>query len=204
MSQKTFETTMFFQTKPKQVFTDDELLDKFREHFDILWLGQLYGRYMHLVYGVCMKYLKDREWAQDCVMEIFEKLVKELPVNDVINFKPWLYVVTKNHCLMALRHRKSIQTRENILKINQPVFMENSFHWHPFENNGHEQLEERLKECMEKLKTQQKSCIELFYLEKKCYNEISEMLNIDIKNVKSFIQNGKRNLKICIEETNER
>lgn len=194
---------MPFRIKPKNNYTDEELLEKYRDNGDHDWLGQLYSRYMHLVYGVCLKYLKEREQAQDSVIEIFEKLVKELPNRDVNHFKPWLYVVTKNHCLMAIRHQKSVKTRENIFLINQTDFMENSFDLHPFDNNGQEILEDQLKKCLEKLKNQQKICVEQFYLEKKCYKEISEFLSLDIKKVKSYIQNGKRNLKICLEEAYE-
>jgi RNA polymerase sigma-70 factor (ECF subfamily) len=195
---------MPFHISPKKVLTDDELLEKFKEHGDLDVLGQLYERYMHLVYGVCLKYYKDREQAQDGVMEIFEKLIKELPDKEVNNFKPWLYVVTKNHCLMAIRHQKSIQTQMHKIQIDQSVFMENSFDWHPFENNGQEHMEDLLQICLNKLKAQQKSCIEQFYLEKKCYKEISDNLNLDVKKVKSFIQNGKRNLKICLDGAHEK
>ncbi len=188
---------------PRKPFSDEELLDKFRKDGDMDELGQLYKRYMHLVYGVALKYLKNRDRAQDCVMEIFEKLVKELPGKEINSFKPWLHVVTKNYCLMALRHDKSVQTREADYKNIQLLFVENDYDWHPFENNGHDDLDEKLKGCLEKLKAQQKLCIEQFYLEKRCYKEISESLSIDIKKVKSFIQNGKRNLKICLEGTYE-
>lgn len=195
---------MPFHIKPKKAITDDELLEKFKKHGDLDVLGQLYERYMHLVYGVCLKYFKDREQAQDGVMEIFEKLIKELPDKVIINFKPWLYVVTKNHCLMAIRHQKSIQTQMHKIQIDQSVFMENGFDWHPFENNGQENMEDLLQICLDKLKNQQKLCVEQFYLEKKCYKEISDNLNLDVKKVKSFIQNGKRNLKICLDGAHEK
>jgi RNA polymerase sigma-70 factor, ECF subfamily len=190
---------MPFRIKSKQALTDQGLLDAFINSGNLEWLGILYQRYMHLVYGVCLKYYKDRDLAQDGVMEIFEKLAKDLPNHQIREFKPWLYVITKNHCLMALRHMKSIQAHEGLLKIETALFMENSFDWHPFEKDGQDDLEERLKACLEKLKLQQKACIEQFYLEKKCYQEIGQSLNLDLKNVKSYIQNGKRNLKNCLE-----
>lgn len=194
---------MPFQFVSKKNQPDEVLLDKFRETGDTEWLGELFGRYMHLVYGVCLKYLKDRDQAQDSVIEIFEKLVVEVPAKEIHNFKPWLYVVTKNHCLMALRHQKSINNRESAYKNDQLSFMENSLDWHPYDGNGDEKLEERLAECLKKLKADQKNCIELFYLKKLCYQQISKDLNLDIKKVKSFIQNGKRNLKICLESIHE-
>lgn len=194
---------MPFQFVSKKKQSDELLLVKFRETGDTEWLGELFGRYMHLVYGVCLKYLKNRDQAQDGVIEIFEKLVGEIPVKEIQSFKPWLYVVTKNHCLMALRHQKSVNNRESAYQIDQLSFMENSLDWHPYDGNGDEKLEERLAECMKKLKADQKNCIELFYLKKLCYQQISKDLNLDIKKVKSFIQNGKRNLKICLESIHE-
>ena len=179
--------------------SDEELLGKFKVSENMEWLGQLYKRYMQLVYGVCLKYFKDREKASDGVMEVFEKLVQELPRNDVSNFKSWLYVVTKNYCLMTIRHEKSIYNKEDIFKKEQLTFMENQLDWHPFENNGHEIPETSLAGCIEKLKEHQKKCIEMFYIENKCYNEISGELCVEIKKVKSHIQNGKRMLKICID-----
>ncbi len=187
----------------KKEVSDADLLVKFKESGETEWLGQLYSRYMHLVFGVCLKYLKERETARDCVIEIFEKLVKELLLKDVKDFKPWLYVVTKNHCLMALRHNKSVQKKEVLFIKEQSLNMENYFDWHPYENNGKEIIEKKLKECIKRLKIKQKQCIELFYLKSHCYNQISDTLNIDVKKVKSFIQNGKRNLKICLENADE-
>ena len=180
-------------------FSDEEILEKFKVSDDMEWLGRLYKRYMQLVYGVCLKYFKDRERASDGVMDIFEKLVQELPRNDVKNFKSWLYVVTKNYCLMTIRHDKSVQNKVDIFRNEQLTFMENQLDWHPFENNGNDIPETALLKCIENLKEHQKRCVEMFYMEKRCYNEISGELHIEIKKVKSHIQNGKRMLKICID-----
>jgi RNA polymerase sigma-70 factor (ECF subfamily) len=196
--------------------SDEELLARYRQEGDIWILGQLYERYMQLVYGVCLKYLEDREWAKDEVMNIFEKLVTAVPQQEIASFRTWLYVVAKNHCLMLLRSRKSESAHAEAM-INDPLFfMENFPGLHPLgkdvavdpdggntgadpDGQSGEENMKRLEECIERLKEEQRRCIRLFYYEGYSYRQISEKLVMDENKVKSYIQNGKRNLKICIE-----
>ena len=164
-------------------------------------LGELYSPYMHLVYGVCLKYLKDRDESKDAVMQIFEKIITEIPKQDIGNFKGWLYVVTRNFCLMQLRSAKSRQERFSEWANDNAVFMENSNDLHPIDEDGAD-MEEDLTDCIKRLKDEQRECIRLFYFENRCYNEIAVILKIDEKKVKSHLQNAKRNLKLCLEEKN--
>jgi len=180
--------------------TDEELLRQFNRNGSLETLGALYSRYMHLVYGVSLKYLESREDARDAVMQIFEKLILDLPGQEIRNFKSWLYVLTKNFCLMQIRSRKSTDGRLEGYKFEQE-FMESESEMHPMDREDHS-AEEDLQRCMEKLKREQKQCIELFYYQNLCYQEIAEQLGINEKKVKSFLQNGKRNLKICLEGKN--
>ena len=182
--------------------SDEELLLQFQNSANLDLLGELFSRHMHLVYGVSLKYFKDRDEAQDAVMNIFEKLVTDLPKHEVQNFKSWLYVLTKNHCLMEIRSKKSSDRRLEGLKIEQE-FMESEYIMHPIDKEE-EFLSDALKVCIEKLKSEQKQCIELFYYKKLCYQEVAEKLNLEEKKVKSYLQNGKRNLKICLEGKNVR
>ncbi len=179
--------------------SDEELLLQFKKTGSLETLGQLYAPYMHLVYGVALKYLEDREEARDAVMQIFEKLISDLPGHEVRNFKSWLYVLTKNYCLMQIRAQKSKDSRLEGYKIEQE-FMESEQALHPIDKEE-QSLEQALKACIEQLKSEQKQCIELFYYQKLCYQEIAETLEINEKKVKSHLQNGKRNLKICLENT---
>ena len=178
--------------------SDEELLRRFQNSGQLDPLGELYSRYMHLVYGVALKYLNNREEAQDAVMQIFEKLISDLPGQEVRTFKSWLYVISKNYCLMQIRSRKSADGRLEGYKIEQE-FMESEQALHPIDKEEHS-LEEALKECIEQLKAEQKQCIELFYYQKQCYQEIAEELEMNEKKVKSYLQNGKRNLKICLDK----
>jgi len=183
--------------------SDEELLKEYILSADLEILGKLYSRHMHLVYGVCLKYLKEREEAMDAVMQIFEKLIHELPRHSIQNFKSWLHVVTKNYCLMQIRSEKSKKERFNEWINDESVFMENNSMMHPIDSNDQE-MEDALNICIEKLKEEQKECIRQFYFENKCYNEIAINMHLDEKKVKSHLQNAKRNLKICLEEKNER
>lgn len=187
-----------FLRKKSRDESDEELLRRFREGGDIGVLGQLYERYMHLVYGVCLKYLEEREQAKDEVMNIFERMVTVVPEQEILNFRTWLYVVTRNHCLMLLRSRKSESLHMEAMLSDPTFFMEKEALMHPNENDEGPDMK-RLEECMQKLKDEQKRCIELFYYDGCGYREISGRLGIDENKVKSYIQNGKRNLRICMD-----
>ena len=178
--------------------SDEEIVLAYRKGKDMELLGLLYRKYMVLVYGVCMKYLKNREESQDAVMQIFEILVKDIPRFEIRNFKAWLYGVTKNHCLMYLRKYK--KEKFNRAPEFSSEFVESENFLHPDDENNNEEILAKLASCLEELKDSQRDCVQLFYLKRKCYKEIAAELKLDEKKVKSFIQNGKRNLKICMEK----
>lgn len=162
-------------------------------------VATLFQRYMDLLYGVCLKYLKDGEASKDAVMQIFEELVQKLHKHDVDNFKSWVYTVAKNYCLMQLRSAKNLKTVDfngELMQSEEDVHL-----------NGIMQKEEnfkRLEKCMETLSVEQKTTVELFYLKNKCYKEIADETGIEWNRVRSYIQNGRRNLKICMETSVER
>lgn len=179
--------------------SDRELIASFKETGDISHLSTLYQRYMDLVFGVCLKYFKDTERCKDAVMDIFDELNSKLRVHEVDNFKGWLHVLTRNYCLMQLRSPRNIKTTEF-----NPVFMQSEENTHL---NG-EALEKeenfkKLEGCLETLPDEQQQTVKLFYLESKCYNEIAEITGFEWNKVRSYIQNGKRNLKNCMEEKSQ-
>ncbi|MCF8225777.1 MAG: sigma-70 family RNA polymerase sigma factor [Bacteroidales bacterium] len=157
---------------------------------------------MHLVYGVCLKYFKNREDAKDGAAAIFEKLIIETQKHDIEQFKTWLYVLTKNFCLMKIRAEKSTKQKKVKWEIEQDAFVESSYEMHPLDEVNRS-VDNILMDCIDKLKKEQQECIRLFYFKSKSYREISKLTGAKEKKVKSCIQNGKRNLKICIEKTNE-
>jgi RNA polymerase sigma factor (sigma-70 family) len=174
--------------------TDEELISLYKRTKDLEIVGVLYDRYTALTFGVCLKYLKDREESRDAVMQIFERLIASLKTHEISLFKGWLYVTARNHCLMQIRARKGKQFEEL-----SPFLVEtggNGHHDHGTEIEGDLS---RLEKCMESLAKEQKQCVRLFYIQQKCYKEITEATGYDLNKVKSYIQNGKRNLKICME-----
>ena len=175
--------------------TDDELLRLYQTTRDLAWLSTLYLRYAPLIYGVCLKYLKDKDEAKDAVMQIHEKLIESLLQHTIVNFRGWLYVNARNHCLMQLRSQKGKITVEI-----SSFLMENEQEQHPGEEIELEQRIVKLEKCIETLEGDQQQCVKLFYLHEKCYKDIADETGFNLNKVKSYIQNGKRNLKICMEE----
>ena len=175
--------------------TDHDLILRYKESGELALVGELYIRYMSLVFGVCLKYLKDREEAKDAVMQIFEKLVTSLRAHEVANFKSWLYVTSRNHCLMQLRAQKG----KNFQEITE-VFMETGTELHLEDGSEMESNLSKLENCIEQLVAEQKTCVRLFYIQEKCYKEIVALTGFDDNKVKSYIQNGKRNLKRCMDQ----
>jgi RNA polymerase sigma factor (sigma-70 family) len=180
--------------------TDLELIAYYKDKGDNSIVGVLFERHTHLVFGVCMKYLKDEDEASDAVMQVFEKLLSDLKKHTVDNFKGWLYMVTKNHCLMQLRGEKSLREKKKEFKKDAPVLMESSYILHLENENTKETSLSKLEECIGKLNDKQKIAVELFFLKEKCYQEVADETGFSMNDVKSFIQNGKRNLKICMEK----
>jgi RNA polymerase sigma factor (sigma-70 family) len=177
--------------------TDQELLQKFHADHDNEWLGILLERYTLLLLGVCMKYLKNEDDAKDSVQQIFLKVIQELHKYKVEYFKSWVYMVAKNHCLMKLRDKQGkipVAINEKMMatapgeETDRQLLIQN------------DQTLELMDEALKELNPEQKQCVTLFYLQKKSYQEINEMTGFSLLQVKSYIQNGKRNLKILIEK----
>ncbi|HNW50273.1 MAG TPA: sigma-70 family RNA polymerase sigma factor [Prolixibacteraceae bacterium] len=189
----------------KQLEFDRQLdllqIREFRRTGDMEILGKIYYKYIHLVYGVCYKYLRNRAAAQDAVMQIFEKLTVEAIRQEIGHFKNWLYVVSKNYCLMELRKQNIEDERFRNWAEEEKKIMESGIEMHPLDEEV--RMTEALQNCINKLKMEQKDCIDMFYFKKKSYRDIATILRSEEKDVKSNIQNGKRNLKICLERKHE-
>ncbi|MGE5106344.1 MAG: RNA polymerase sigma factor [Sphingobacteriales bacterium] len=189
----------FIKNISNSSLTDKELVTLYQKEGNMEALGLLYQRYMDLVYGVCLKYFKNEEPSRDAVMNIFEELVTKLKKHEVDNFKGWLHTVAKNYCLMQLRTPKNLKTQE--LKTD---FMQSGQMQHlDDEVMEKETTFNRLQECLETLTIEQKQSVELFYLQNKCYNEIADITGFDWNKVRSHIQNGRRNLKLCMDKKEE-
>ncbi len=175
---------------------EKQLLQYYKETGSLDALGKLYAPYMSLLYGVCYKYLQDAEQSQDAVMQIFDELINKLRVYEVDNFKSWVYVYARNFCLMQLRKNKQVtkvDIEENLYESEKMLNDDDEKKWG-------EQDFEKLESCIAGLNQEQELCIRMFYLEQKCYKDIADQTGYDIAKVKSYIQNGRRNLKICMEK----
>jgi len=179
-----------FRSK-KEVKSDIELITAFKKEGDHKALNSLFKRYLSLVYGLCLKYLQNPQDSQDAVMEIFEAIPAKLENTNIDHFKSWLYVVSKNHCLMSIKKRSK---QEIFLNSDVEIMDE------PHLNEEIDWKLEKIETCLERLDTIQRKCIVLFYLEQNSYKDTSRLTGHDLKTVKSAIQNAKRNIKICVEK----
>ncbi len=177
---------------------DTSLIAAYKQSGELEVLGTLYNKYMHLVFGVCFNYFKDEELSKDAVMQIFEELVTKLKIHEVQNFKSWLHVLTRNHCLMALR-----KSAKNPTVAMEDNFVESGGFVHLDIDDTKENQLTLMEKCMETLSEEQRKSVDLFYLQEKCYKEVADLTGYEMLKVKSYIQNGKRNLKICIEKNSE-
>lgn len=183
--------------KKRSKLSDEELILRYKTDRRKQWVGELFNRYAHLVFGVCMKYLKNEADSKDATLTLFEKLLEDLKTKDVEKFRHWIYVVTRNHCLMILRKRNSEERHKQTINGSESPEDELA------DVVLREMKLEKLEDAMAQLKDEQRQCVEQFYLEKRCYREIAETTGYSEKQVKSFIQNGKRNLKIKLLEHDE-
>ena len=176
--------------------TDLELVERYKATRDPIHLGSLFERYTHLALGVSLRYLHNREDAEDAVMEIYEHLMTALLKHEVANFESWLFSVVANHCRMALRRRKgaptAVEASEELLDAvlaSAPA---------PHEDDEAEREMQALQAALAQLGEGQRRCLELFYLEGHSYAEVARQSGYALNEVKSQIQNGKRNLKILL------
>ena len=173
--------------------TDAELLELYYADRNHEWVGILLERYTLLLLGVCMKYLKDENEAKDCVQQIFLKVLTEVGKYKIDYFKSWLYMVAKNHCLMRLRDKGTKAVKELHDSYTAQADVDRQ------ELNDNEKTLNLLEEAIQELSKEQRQCVILFYLQKNSYQQVSEKTGFSLMQVKSYIQNGKRNLKILID-----
>lgn len=171
------------------------MLDYYYQSKDQEWIGILLERYTMLLLGVCMKYLKDEEEAKDAVQQIFLKVLTEVSKYKIGYFKSWVYMVAKNHCLMKLRGRQGKYIKE----LNEGVAIEQQ---ETSKNDllANEKTYSLLEQSIGELNEEQNQCVTLFYLQKNSYQQITEATGYSLMQVKSYIQNGKRNLRMLLEK----
>ena len=185
--------------------SDIALIDLYKKEGDKAIVGELYKRYTRFAFSICMRYLKDEESSKDAVMQVFEKLFDDLKRHQILNFKSWLHSVLKNHCLHIIRDNAFKLAKEKDAINSYENLVENQLNLYQDIDDGFEEKIDNLEMELCNLSHEQRSCIELFYLKDKCYQEVAEITGYTMNQVKSHIQNGKRNLKISLQQNeNER
>ncbi|HEX5002966.1 MAG TPA: sigma-70 family RNA polymerase sigma factor [Bacteroidia bacterium] len=182
--------------KNYQSLDDKELIVIYRKKGDNSAMGALFERYSHLVFGVCMKYFKDEDTSKDATLQVFEKTMQDLKRFEIEKFSAWIHKVAKNHCLMQLRSKKIMIPVDDEEGIATDRMMGQGFSTSPEQTDNKEAQLSLLEEGISRLNEEQKICIELFYLKRYSYQDVSEISGMTLNEVKSHIQNGKRNLKI--------
>lgn len=180
----------------KADFSDADYLSEYRRTGNLAELGELYERHMDMVFAVCFKYLRDEDDAKDAVMQVFEQLIEELKISEVRNFKSWLHSVTRNYCLMQLRSKRVVVGDEGLFEHEAYE----TFVVQTTETDA--TLETQLSDlgdCLQTLAVEQRKSVELFYFQQLCYQQIADQTGFALTKVKSYLQNGKRNLKLCME-----
>lgn len=181
------------QSEKNNELSDAALLENFYKDHDNKWLGILLPRYTLLLLGVCMKYLKNEEDARDCVQHIFLKVINELHKYKVDYFKSWIYMIAKNHCLMKLRDQKKLP-----VELNEQITPAGNAEADVADLKEKDALLQKMEIAIKQLNAEQQQCVNLFYLQKKSYAEIAEISGFTMLQVKSHLQNGKRNLKLLM------
>ncbi|MBL7918346.1 MAG: sigma-70 family RNA polymerase sigma factor [Bacteroidia bacterium] len=183
--------------KKKTYLSDEELVKAYKETGNNKAFGELFEKHIKVVYGACLFYFKNKSEAQDVSMQIFEKLLIELRKKEINYFKGWLSFVVRNHCITLLRQNKRhVPFDEKYMEFEYELPNEKTEN--ALNNLRDEEVLENIPKFLEKLKPTQKNCIHQFFIENKSYQEISENTGFTIKEVKSYLQNGKRNLKLLI------
>ena len=183
----------FLTRKKYSSLSDEDLILLYKKEKSNLIMDNIYKRYGHLLLAIAIKYVRNREEAQDIVMNLFEKLGDKIAKHEIQNFKSWLHTTLKNECLMHLRKMKKINSTSTIENLENVVSESEEFY------KTKEKVFNQLESSLAELKNEQRKSVELFYLDNKSYVEIAEILNISLNNVKSAIQNGKRMLKLKME-----
>ena len=189
----------FRKSKPT---TDLEYVAAYRATGDLAVLGELYEQHMELIYAVCYNYLRDEDEAKDAVMHLFEQLITDLRRHDVQQFGPWLHSVARNYCLMQLRRHQAHPTTTLVTDAGGDPDDEYLTKLISDEADTLDLEEDltRMETCLKTLPMEQQACLTLFYLEKKSYTEVADVTGYDLKQVKSYLQNGRRKLKICMQK----
>lgn len=190
---------MWLFKKKKEYVSDEALLLDFKQSGDKDLFAELFKKHVTTVYGTCLFYLQDKDEAQDATMILFEKMLLDIGTREINNFKAWLGFVVRNHCISLIRKKKTVN--KNLKSYYEFELEDTSYETEEkIQSVSDDVLLQEMKGCLPKLKERQRMCVEQFYLHNKSYQDIANDTGFNLNEIKSHIQNGKRNLKLLIEE----
>lgn len=190
---------MWLFKKKKEYVSDEALLLDFKQSGDKDLFAELFKKHVTTVYGTCLFYLQDKDEAQDATMILFEKMLLDIGTREINNFKAWLGFVVRNHCISLIRKKKTVN--KNLKSYYEFELEDTSYETEEkIQSVSDDVLLQEMKSCLPKLKERQRMCVEQFYLQNKSYQDIANETGFNLNEIKSHIQNGKRNLKLLIEE----
>jgi RNA polymerase sigma-70 factor (ECF subfamily) len=190
---------MWLFKKKKEYVNDEDLLLQYKQSGDKELFADLFKKHVTSVYGTCLFYLQDKDEAQDATMVLFEKLMLDISTREINNFKAWLSFVVRNHCISLIRKNKTAS--KNKKSYYEFEMEETSYEAEEkIQSVSDDVLLQEMKNCLPRLKDKQRICVERFYLQNKSYQDIANETGYSLNEIKSHIQNGKRNLKLMIEE----
>ncbi|MEL6655687.1 MAG: sigma-70 family RNA polymerase sigma factor [Bacteroidota bacterium] len=175
--------------------SDEELVRQFQQSGDRFLLGLLLRRYSQSILGTCHYYLRQPQDAEDAAMEVCELIVRQLQKpKEIKRFKDWVFIIARNYCFRKLKDNKrltELSTEWEKDFLNSDVQYELGDTLYVQE----EALYARVDAEIQQLNEQQRLCLTAFYWQGEKYKDIAARYGMTTDEVRSAIQNGRRNLR---------
>ena len=172
---------------------ESSLLLKYLKTNDLSYLLELYRPYMHLVYGLAFKYVKDPKQSQEIVYCIFKKLIKDIKRQEVRVFGNWLYNLSLDFC-KQWRDRGRTES-DQIVALGGSTQTPVEFYDDKDDDSFEEEISSMEDEVM-RIKSQQEKCSQLFFKEQRCFQEIADITGWEVSEIKYHVKNAKRKTNI--------
>ena len=151
-------------------------------------------KYQSIVLTIIIKIVENREDAEDIAQEVFIKVFKSLgQFKEEAAFSTWLYRIAYNTTLSELRKRKFtfVSVDDGLLAVDEPMQNEDE------EQNLKEQLQ-YLDKALKKLAPDEAFLIALYYMDKQSVENISQISNLSVSNVKVKLHRIRKKLVTLI------
>jgi RNA polymerase sigma-70 factor (ECF subfamily) len=183
-----------FWEKNLAKLSDEDILQKYQVSFEAEYIGELFRRYVPLLYGIGLKYLQSADKAQDAVMQLFETITTQTPLNEIKEFKTGICTLMKNRCLQTLHENhqeKPADSQTNTIEQHEILSI--------FEKEQTDEKRRMLQMQVKKLPVEQRIPIIRFFTDEMSYMDIADSTGHKLKQVKGLIGDGMQNLKTYME-----